>query len=908
MSKVYILIDENPGKRLSLGLQKIEKVLLECGINPVRKVFGEDLSSYRYFDSPQIYAGVKGSSTFIGYLEEKEILIYHTQEPKAEGFYMQTCPPELIVISGADDTGALYGCMELADKIKANKSLPKNAAYGDNPQFKLRGPAVGMQKTKIEPPRLTYEYPITPERFPWFYDKEQWVDFLDMLLDLRCNVLYLWTGLPFSSLVKIKEYPEALEVSEKVYKLNRDIFNWLTEQCDMRGIWLVLKFYSIHIPLPFAEHHGLKLLQNTITPLTADYTYKSIVEFIKSFPNVGLMVCLGEALRGRDNKTEWFVGTIIPAVKEGIKQAGIKDEPPLILRGHDCDPCDAMDKAKGKYTNLYTMWKYNGESLTTYLPKGNWRDQHLAISSMSASTHIINVHVLANLEPFRFNAPSFIQKCVQAGKYRYGANGMHLYPMFFWDWPYSPDKAEPRILQMERDWIWYKAWMRYSWNPDLDPDTEKLYWADEISKYYGINLNKAQDLLRAMEDIAECAPRILGRIGITEGNRQTMSLGMTMSQLTNAMKFRPNKELWKSVARTGEQPEDYVKNEKNHEPHVGETPFDMMKDVAHFANEAYSLMDGLMPLSQNSDELARILKDIEAIYYMTMHFCAKLNAAMKILEYKHGMDKYCFGDIRLLDIAADHMKESLEWYEKLTVLTKETYFFANSMQTRQRKIPFPDGDAYKHWEDCLPEYRKEYENFLVHKKELKNGITPVKDEAEPDIKRLNQADFRLISKDCEIFILDKDELIFTDCDFKIQNAAPEIYGLSGIRFGLGKAIDGGVSISLDLKEDAYVLVGYMMGKGVEWLQLPELETNTHAEHRGGLEASYKNALKAQGCPPVNIHAYLYEKGEHELYFGTGGFVIAGIVPAKEALKARDAELAGEDYNTLDWMYENGEEK
>lgn len=74
----------------------------------------------------------------------------------------------------------------------------------------------------------------------------------------------------------------------------------------------------------------------------ADYTYKSIVEFVKTYPHIGLMVCLGEALRGTQNKTDWFARTIIPAVKQGAKEAGLKEEPPVILRGHDCDPVAAM--------------------------------------------------------------------------------------------------------------------------------------------------------------------------------------------------------------------------------------------------------------------------------------------------------------------------------------------------------------------------------------------------------------------------------------------------------------------------------------------------------------------------------------------------------------------------------------
>ena len=115
---------------------------------------------------------------------------------------------------------------------------------------------MGLQKTKLQPPRLTYEYPITPDRFPWFYDKALWQEYLDRMLKDRCNVLYIWSGHPFASLVKVPDYPEALEVTEEEFQKNREVFEWLTKEADRRGIWVVLKFYSIHIPLPFAQAHN----------------------------------------------------------------------------------------------------------------------------------------------------------------------------------------------------------------------------------------------------------------------------------------------------------------------------------------------------------------------------------------------------------------------------------------------------------------------------------------------------------------------------------------------------------------------------------------------------------------------------------------------------------------------------
>jgi len=902
MNKAYIICSEGSHKRIAFGIGKIIAALEKVGYKTEYIPEPENYHDYRHVDGEKIYVGLRGESGFINWLEREELLLYHSKTPDNEGFYIQTCPARLTVISAATPTGALYGCMELAGRIDSQGEYPRELAYYDAPVFKLRGPSIGLQLTTLEPPRLTYEYPITPSRFPWFYDKCRWQKFLDMLLLNRCNILYIWSGHPFSSLVKLPDYPEALEVTEEEFNRNKEVFGWLTEECDKRGIWVVLKFYNIHIPYPFAQKHGLELLQKTISPLVADYTAKSIIEFIKSFPHIGLMVCLGEALRGTQNKTDWFAKTIIPAVKEGAAQAGLKEDPPIILRGHDCDPNAAMSEGMKNYSNIYTMWKYNGEGLTTYLPRGEWQEKHLSLCGLGEA-HIMNVHVLADLEPFRFNAPEYIRKCVQAGQNRLGANGLHLYPLFYWDWPYSPDKAEPRIEQLDRDWLWYKAWFRYAWNPDRDEKGERDYWIYELSKQYRINPSAAELLLDAMESAGQCAPKILGRVGITEGNRQTMSLGMTMSQFTNVKRYRPNLQLWYSVARKGEQPDDYIAKKIAGEPHIGETPYDMIDDVMYFARRAVDKYVEAQKLAEcGLNGLCRIADDIQAIYHMSKSYCKKVEAALKILEYKYTMHDDCSGNTLLLREALPLMQESLEEYKKLTVLTEKTYLYANSMQTPQRKIPFENGLHFGHWVQCLPEYEKEYVNFKKHLEELENGILPGMAIETEEIIPLTGAGFELTGGNGELYTLKKGEQIFTDSLIKIQNITPELDGLTGIRFGMGDAISQGAAVKIKLHQDSKILIGYFQAAGVEWLQVPDLETNTHADDRGGLRVVYSNAIKAEGCPVVNIHSFNYEKGEYELYFGTGSFVIVGVVGADEKLTSRDAGMDGEALDTLDWLY------
>jgi hypothetical protein len=322
--------------------------------------------------------------------------------PGPEGFLLSSgSDGKTAIIRASDDSGKLYGCLELAQRILKAKAIPANLNVVESPAFKLRGPCIGMQKTYLLPGRHAYEYPYTPELFPFFYDKQFWTKYLDFLADNRFNTLYLWNGHPFASLVKLPDYPYALEVSEDVYQKNSEMFRFIATEADKRGIWVVQMFYNIVVSKPFAEHNHIDTQLAAPTPLVADYTRKSIAEFVKQYPNVGLMFCLGEALQGMDNQIYWCTQVILPGVKDGMAQAHLTAEPPVIMRTHATDARIVMPEALKIYKNLYTEEKFNGESLTTYEPRGVRQQLSLAMSKLG-STHITNIHILANLEPFRY--------------------------------------------------------------------------------------------------------------------------------------------------------------------------------------------------------------------------------------------------------------------------------------------------------------------------------------------------------------------------------------------------------------------------------------------------------------------------------------------------------------------------
>ena len=199
---------------------------------------------------------------------------------KAEGYQISRNHQKISII-GNDPSGVIYGCVELAERIRQGK----DPIVDESPQMVMRGTCIGLQKTVYLPGHAVYEYPYTPENFPWFYDKEEWIRYLDMMVENKMNSLYLWNGHPFASLVKLKDYPFALEVDEETFKKNEEIFSFLTHEADRRGIWVIQMFYNIILSKPFADHYGLKTQDRhrPITPLIADYTRKSIAAFIEKY-------------------------------------------------------------------------------------------------------------------------------------------------------------------------------------------------------------------------------------------------------------------------------------------------------------------------------------------------------------------------------------------------------------------------------------------------------------------------------------------------------------------------------------------------------------------------------------------------------------------------------------------------
>ena len=815
----------------------------------------------------------------------------------AEG-YTITREKKGVTISGNDAKGVIYGCVELVERIRPKGSLDIEPTT-ETPGMVMRGTCIGLQKTVYLPGHGVYEYPYTPENFPWFYDKQEWVKYLDMMVENKMNSLYLWNGHPFASLVKLKDYPFALEVDENTFKKNEEVFSFLTHEADRRGIAVIQMFYNIILSKPFADHYRLKTQDRhrPITPLIADYTRKSIAAFIEKYPNVGLLVCLGEAISGIDDDIKWMKETIIPGIKDGLQASGRTDIPPIVLRSHDTDGPRVLKEALPLYPNIYTMSKYTGESLTTYEPGGPWGETHRQLAA-AAPVHIDNVHILANLEPWRWSSPAFIQKTVQAMHRVHHSKGLHLYPQAsYWDWPYTADKLPngERLKQLDRDWMWYKAWGRYAWNDQRGEDSE--YWLQILMDYYGIkDRYTGQLVLEAYNESGEIAPKLLRRFGITEGNRQTLLLGMTMGQLVNPYKYTIYPGFYESCGPEGEKLIEYVEKEYKKEQHVGELPLDIVDQcVEHGNNAARNVIFAVQNVGKHQEEFLRFANDMFCYWKFAESFRAKVLAAQQVLNYKWTKD------LTYLDKAVPLLEQSMALWHELVAFADSTYLYANSMQTAQRRIPVGgDGGKMKTWGELEKVYQEELDVFKANIEKLKHPV------AQTDVKILPAqpaiiTNVAVSQQPVVTVTLKKGAVLFENRpDTPVDSVAPELIGLQALVLNRDSTRLVGTSITYESDKPVKLLVGLFKDDDKKFAKAPKLEIDATGNEYGQAEPLLTNAISIVQMPKVNIHQYALPAGRNTIRLPKGILMVAGFTQSD--IKPRDCGLNGPS-GEVDWLFQ-----
>jgi hypothetical protein len=581
-------------------------------------------------------------------------------------------------IAGGGPAGVLYGAQQWL-------ASPKTAWTGavEKPDFELRGTVLFLMK------EASYDYQLKPEEFPWFFDRPLLTKYFDYLYANRINTIFLWSGNLFPSIVALPDYPDATSLTPAEMKRNQDQFAWFTRECAKRNIGVLLHFYSIHLPKALADARKIPMHYSKPDDFAAKFMRYTLERFLREFESVGLYVCPGEALAS-NYTAQWIHDVIIPAAKASEKN------PRIVVRYWGLDGEGFKKLCVPEYDNFYTELKHNVEMVVSPVPDA----RHATVKV--AKKHIVNLHEAADIKPFRWGDPVFIQEMVSEWK-KIGIDGAEVYGLISWRWPYALDRLEPqqegfwpagkKLLTFERDAIWLEAFGRYLWKVDRPQAEEEAFWKAKLAEKFG-NAETGELLLKWYEVTGPILPGLQNLTHVHNMNFYPTAVGreQRIDDILNTKACdadypaRPvDTYFFERYKKTYNLPEltnritmpvaEYAEKLGAGEKVTDAMTPDRVADLlVAMALEGHELAKRLSPTATaNQDEAVRFVTDSQALVLVTEVWRSKVFAAIaKRAFQKSGNEIYA-------TMLRDEVEKSIENYLKLVRLTDETYINATDM-------------------------------------------------------------------------------------------------------------------------------------------------------------------------------------------------------------------------------------
>jgi len=595
-----------------------------------------------------------------------------------EAFSIQTrgSRPEIV---GGSPAGVLYGVQQWL-------ASPQTLSAGvEKPDFELRGTVLFLMKDG------SYDYQLEPGEFPWFYDRPLLTKYLDYLFANRFNTIFLWSGHLFPSIVSMPEYPDATDLSPEQLARNQEQFRWFTRECARRNISVLLHFYQIHLPKPLAKARGIPVRYRKPNEFAARFVRYSLQRFLTEFDSVGLYVCPGEALRSK-YQPEWIRDVIIAAARRSGKN------PPVVVRDWTLDAKRFKQICVGQYDNLYTELKHNVEMIVSPVPNprhAKWKNV--------AKKHIVNLHEIADVKPFRWGSPLYIREMVGEWK-KIGLDGAEVYGMVSWRWPYALDKLEPeqsdfwpegpKLLTFERDAIWLEAVGRYLWKVNRPENAERAYWTTRLGEQFG-SKRAGESLLEWYNVTGPVLPGLQNLTHVRNMNYYPTAVGkeQRVDAILDTKKCDANyparpvdsyffdryKKKYNLPELTNRIPMPVAtyaeKLAAGQAVTNAMTPDRVAALLVEMAEEGLHLAEpARAAATKNQEEAARFVTDSRALVLVAKAWREKVLAAVaKRAFQKTGQEKYA-QELR------EHLRQSVAIYEKLVALTDTTYVNATDMR------------------------------------------------------------------------------------------------------------------------------------------------------------------------------------------------------------------------------------
>jgi hypothetical protein len=627
-----------------------------------------------------------------------------------------------LIISANDNTGAMYGAMDVAEQLQMGKTwqtiTPKKSS-----------PSLSVRAIKFNLPWSSYRTgPAMDIHYDVCRDLTFWQKFFDQMAENRFNVLSLWNVHPFSFMVKPVNFPKANNFSLKEMSDWKEFWTQLFKMAKDRGVETFVVNWNIAVSPEFAKSYGVAE-RNDTSAIVKKYTREVVTQVIDEYPDLaGIGITLADWMSNfkaanstllemtPKDREDWIEETVVAGIKAARRPVKLLHR--SVLSSDPNEMRRVINNAKLPDTTLVEVkfnWSHGHstpvlamthDSHSGQRDDGYWNPQpdNYRIEWMVRNedffilrwgqADFIRKHIAQNTAPFVNGYFVGSEGYIPAKDYSHIANN-HM------GWKYG----------FEKQWLFYELWGRLLY----DPGTPDAVFANGFDRRYRQNVGKA--LLKAYSAASQMPLRLasffaatwdytlysegfLAPFAANAGLHDTVSSFISINELVDHPVLDPS---YLSIA-------DFVqlKIENKPLPAVKVSPI-ALADTLDL--ESTIVLQQVKQLRKKaSPTLACELDDLETWAHLSRYYAGKLRAGVALQIFR------TTGESAQQQQALDLISTCLKDWKIISAITAKHY----------REVPYIEG--YKSNEKAFKDARTfSWSKYL---QQVERDITLVK-EAKP---------------------------------------------------------------------------------------------------------------------------------------------------------------------------------
>jgi hypothetical protein len=404
-----------------------------------------------------------------------------------------------IWILSNDKTGAMYGCLDIAEYIR-NQTIGDICDTDNKPYLERRGIKFNIP-LDLRTPSYSDMGDAAQQNIPVVWEMDFWQQQFDEMARNRYNVISLWSENPFPSLVKIPEFPkialndvyrtkvkigdnynlsgiglftpDMLKDFEVVKKITIDekIAFWkkVMEYAHNRGIevyWFTWNIFTYGIE----GKYGINDRQDNDT--TIAYFRSAVREMVLTYPNLdGIGITAGENMQGNKSKysnEDWLWKTYGLGISDALIKQPLR-KVRLIHRFHQTNLTDILKAFRNYPGTLDMSYKYAIAHMYA-VPDPPYLRSYLHYFSPSLKTWLTVRN--DDIYSFRWGNPSFARQFILSIPQPEKIAGFYMGPDgYTWGRDFlGKDNILPRPLIIQKQWYSFMLWGRLSYDPNIKDD------------------------------------------------------------------------------------------------------------------------------------------------------------------------------------------------------------------------------------------------------------------------------------------------------------------------------------------------------------------------------------------------------------------------------------------------------